>query len=152
MAEVPSIEGLTQEELLDLRGRIDAKIAITENGTIVYDKDGITIKWIDLQKRDEKYFYCMRMIVTNNTNNPIKFKIKNVVQNGFQTPLNSNDTYVLESGLSFATASTGHWLLKHTDLSEVGLAFEDISEIQFTVSITDVDNQVTSEKIQIVVK
>lgn len=139
VAEIPSIEGLTQEELLDLRGRIDAQITIAEKGTVLFDEDGFTIKWMGFDT-SSSYDFKNILLVTNPTDKPVYFKIDNAAYNGIQISMSNSYEYEVGAGLTFITSTNNCWLFEYDALKIVGITMDDITDVHIEFSILDSDN------------
>lgn len=138
-AEVPSIDGLSQEELLDLRTRIDEKITIADKGTVIFDEDGFTIKWIGFDEDSSSTFKNI-LLVTNPTPESVYFEITNAAYNGIQISMANSFEYEIGGELTFITSTNNCWLFHYDDLALVGMTLEDITDVRIDFEIKDGDS------------
>ncbi len=136
IAEVPSIDGLSQEELLDLRMKIDARITLADKGTVIYDEDGFTIKWIGFDTSSKSSFKNI-LLVTNPTPNTVYFEITNAAYNGIQISMSNSFEYEIGGELTFITSTNNCWLFRYDDLALVGMTLEDVTDVRIDFEIKD---------------
>lgn len=139
IAEVPSIDGLSQEELLDLRTKIDEKITLADKGTVIYDEDGFIIKWIGFDTDSSSSFKNI-LLVTNPTHDTVYFEITNAAYNGIQISMSNSFEYEIGGDLTFITSTNNCWLFHYDDLALVGMTLEEVTDVRIDFEIKDGDS------------
>lgn len=123
------ISNLSEEELLDLQARINARLKEKSgDSNIIYDSKTAKIQWIGVISNGSRNIQNS-MIITNNTENLLYFEISKVAYNGFQfTMANSGICReAIEPGMSYLTSSAYLFLITKADIEAVGI--KDASEI-----------------------
>ena len=132
---LPQLTSMTDKDLMALRTEIDRIIAIRDKGDLIYDKDGIQIKWMGFDNSIDSMFKLI-LLVTNPYDRPVYFDIEKAAFNGVQLSFSNGFGYEIESGLTFVTSTCNCWLFDIEALSIVNMTLADISDvfIQFSFS------------------
>lgn len=130
------IDNLTTDQLLELRTKIDTRLAIAELGTVVYEKDGFTIQWIGFDTEDNNNFKLI-LLVTNPTDNPVWFKIDKVTFNGIQIGMSNAFYFEIAENSTLITSTINFCLFSYKDLNIVGLSPSDVNDLYIKFSFYD---------------
>ena len=136
-SDLPDISGLSVDELSELRDQINLRlIELNDTGDIVFDDQGITVKWLGL---NADYYPRIKqsLLIINNTGAPLYYKITKIAYNGIQVSAsNSMRSDAIEPDMSYLTATNNLFLVDISPLEPFGLKekadFKDIFlEIEF---------------------
>ena len=127
------LDSMSEEELMDLRTRIDGKITIRDKGDLIYDKDGVQIKWMGFDASSSHI--KLILVVTNPYDHSVFFEIEEGAFNGIQVSCANSFSYEIGPGLSFITSSNNCWLFGTEDLALVGITVDDITDVYVKFSM-----------------
>lgn len=127
------LDSMSEDELMDLRARIDSKITVKGKGDLIYDKDGVQIKWLGFDA--DSYDVKLSLLVTNPFDETVYFDIEEGAFNGIQVSCANSFGYEIGGGLTFLTSSNNCWLFGIDDLTKVGLSVDNITDVYFRFSM-----------------
>lgn len=133
----------SQEQLLNLRNAIDAKIVSAPKGETIYDKDGLFVSWAGIQKRenrfDKGYTYQLDVLVANESEEDLEIGFSEIAINGFLI-LTSNNFYTeLPAGFNLFTGASNICIFDDSTLSDSRI--ENINTVHFVLSVRRVENR-----------
>lgn len=133
--KLPDISKLSEEELLELRDRINARLdELKENKDILYEDKDITIKWLGFNT-DFSPHIKNSLLITNKMNKSVYYGITKISYNGIQvTAANSFMNMEIEAGMSYLTATNNLSLVDLGGLEAVGIKnVRDITDVYLEI-------------------
>lgn len=120
--ETPAIDldSMTVEQLTALHQEVGRRLTMVSSGDLVYDEDGIAIRWmklLDLRSSSFRYGFT----VENSTAEDYGFKLSMSAINGMQfRPFWNTDKMLLKNGFALYTGSYHNWMPDNY-LAELGI-------------------------------
>ncbi len=124
------ISALTEDELLELRDQINARLSeLNPTDDILYDDDEITVQWLGFNTEVELSLQNS-LLITNKTDHAVYYDLSEIAYNSIQFSSSAarREDVKIESGFSTLTSSHNGFFIDFEDLNKVGIS--DISDIK----------------------
>ena len=130
------LDSMSGEELLALHREVGRRLTMTNSGDVVYDADGIVIRWVNLLDLDYNNFRY-GITIENTTGEDVEFALTMGAMNGMQfEPRWNTSQRTIKNGFSVYTGSYNSWKPDNY-LADFGITH--VTDIYLEISLYQLD-------------